>query len=212
MKLSRSQYIFFTLTLIYLIAGIPLLLIDKGIPSLWINERHHQILDFFFKNYTYLGGGIMIGLVLLYFIIYNRRNFIIFGTAAGLLSILVQLVFKKFLFEDIERPASFFKESEILNFVEGVNMHYHYSFPSGHTSLAFLIATSLILLYPKRKLGISMFIFAFTIGISRIYLFQHFFIDTYFGTITGVTVALMVFGLFSYLEKRNRFPSSILNK
>ncbi len=204
MKLKRTHYLFFILTGIYLIAGIPLLLMDKGVPTIWFNDHHTPVLDIFFKYYTNLGGGSMIAVILIFLLITNRRKFIIFGTASAIMSVIVQLLFKQHLFSHVVRPAKHFKGELTLNFVEGVNMHYLYSFPSGHTSLAFLIATSMVLFYPEKKIGILMFIYAFFIGISRIYLFQHFYIDTYFGTIIGTTMAVIVYAVFKYFENKKK--------
>jgi len=47
-----------------------------------------------------------------------------------------------------------------------------YSFPSGHTSASFAIATTIAFNMPR--LSIVAFILAFAIGISRIYLGVHY--------------------------------------
>lgn len=62
-----------------------------------------------------------------------------------------------------------------------------YSFPSGHSSAAFLFATLVSYFFPKLKL--SLFIFASLIGISRVILKLHFPTDILFGAFLGVLIA-----------------------
>jgi len=52
-----------------------------------------------------------------------------------------------------------------------------------------------------RFLGLLFFLMAFLVSISRIYLLQHFFVDTYFGAIIGVVTTLICYHLFERSEK-----------
>ena len=59
------------------------------------------------------------------------------------------------------------------------------SFPSGHTSSAFALATSLSLSYPKWYIIVPSFTWAGTVGYSRMYLGVHYPSDVLAGAIIG---------------------------
>jgi undecaprenyl-diphosphatase len=63
------------------------------------------------------------------------------------------------------------------------------SFPSGHASRAFAMAT-LIALGTRPRVGAAAFVFAALVGLSRIYLGLHWPSDVLAGAVLGVTLAL----------------------
>lgn len=73
-----------------------------------------------------------------------------------------------------------------------------YSFPSGHTTFAFSTATSLSLQYKKWYVAIPAYLWASSVGYSRIYLGVHYPSDVATGVFTGVGSAL----LCNYLNKK----------
>ncbi len=109
----------------------------------------------------------------------------------------------------MSRPKVFFQDID-LHFVEGVSIHSRYSFPSGHTLTAFSLATLLVFLFPKQKmLAIVAFICSLLVGISRIYLAQHFFKDVYAGALMGTLFTAV---LFIWMEKQRWYNSIPLDK
>jgi undecaprenyl-diphosphatase len=64
-----------------------------------------------------------------------------------------------------------------------------YSFPSGHTSLSFATATALSRAYPKWYVIIPSFLWAGTVGYSRIYLGVHNPSDVAAGSLLGIGTA-----------------------
>lgn len=100
-------------------------------------------------------------------------------------------VFKKWVFPGAPRPKTWFAEQgQALNFVPGVDVHAHNSFPSGHTLTAFALFFLLTLLLPKRGWGWLFLGLASLAGFSRIYLAQHFPTDVFFGSFLGISSVL----------------------
>lgn len=109
-------------------------------------------------------------------------------------SVTVTAYFSKSFFAHA-RPFAYFEQMGIatqLNLVEGVKVHTgSTSFPSGHTMAGFALFAFLAFCWPNKKLsGTLFFLLALIVGLSRIYLVQHFFKDVYLGAILGVLIAM----------------------
>jgi len=194
---------FFFLSLCYFVLGFILLLsINKGDVVLFLNHLHNPCSDLFFKYFTHLGSGQLAGILFLVFLFFAplRKTFVV-GTSFALMGIFTQF-FKKIIFPQAGRPHDlFWMEMDKMNLVEGVTVRTDFSFPSGHTAAGYIIA--LVLVWSLQKKTLWTFIFfaiATTVGISRIYLFQHFFIDTYFGTLLSFLIG---YSVIWYFERAN---------
>lgn len=77
-----------------------------------------------------------------------------------------------------------------------------FSFPSGHTSLAFATASSLTLAYPKWYIALPSFGWALAVGYSRMHLGVHYPSDVLAGAVVGCLSSYAVFWLNkNYIKK-----------
>lgn len=196
------------LTAAYLVIGGLLLVTTKhGDLVLWLNDRHSDFGDYFFKYSTYVGDGVVLAAVALIFLFVNYHKFYTFLIAIAFQTVFVH-IFKQWLYAGEPRPKLFFQNSEVLlNFVDGVEVRSYDAFPSGHTASAFTLAFFLILVVRKGWMRILIFSGAVLVGISRMYILQHFARDVYFGSLIGiisVVLAYMIMAPKSEAEKLQR--------
>jgi undecaprenyl-diphosphatase len=74
------------------------------------------------------------------------------------------------------------------------------SFPSGHTSEAFSTATSLSILYPRWYVIVPSFVWAGTVGYSRMYLGVHYPTDILAGALVGCGSAFLCYKLNKWIH------------
>ena len=70
------------------------------------------------------------------------------------------------------------------------------SFPSGHTAAAWFCFVWIALLANKRWPAILCGLWAWGVGISRVYLFQHFPVDVAFGAFIGISSSSIFYYLY----------------
>ena len=166
---------------------------------LMFNHQNTPFLDQFFKYFTYLGEAFCVVFVLLFLII--KKNWVglkhTFFILLGAISF--NLFFKFVLFKAAPRPRKMLDNDALIHFIEGVDVHLINSFPSGHTLMASVCAAIIAFWYGKSgKIQIVCYWFCTTVALSRVYLFQHFFIDV----ATSMLFALFWTGLLMYFFNR----------
>ncbi|WP_461642845.1 phosphatase PAP2 family protein [Labilibaculum euxinus] len=179
----------------FVVSGAILLFVFSDIEfSILINKYSDPFLDHFFNAITQLGLGALLA-VLAVVLLFIRYYYAILCAGILLVSGIVTFVFKKILFADAMRPLFFLYDKQ-LRFPIGMEEHFKHSFPSGHTMTIFAIAFILFWIYKNSRVATINFTLAVLVGISRIYLFQHFLIDIYFGAILGIAESIFVVWLF----------------
>ena len=206
-ELFKIHRYFFILTFLFLIAGALMLLwIPKGQIEIWINGYHNHFLDILFQGVTFLGDGIFSFLFVLF--MFFRKIFwgIVSGCAILFTTVITQGL-KHFVFADALRPYKFFESTLHLYYIDGLHINSFFSFPSGHTSGAFTIFFFLAMTTRKQYMDIFCFFISLLVGISRMYLLQHFFEDVYCGALIGIAGTFITVIYFMYFTELSSKPA-----
>ncbi|WP_409772212.1 phosphatase PAP2 family protein [Thermaurantimonas sp.] len=163
------------------------LFFDKVELHLALNSWKHPLSDVFFKFITHLGDGLIFLPFILYFGLKKNREYFLLYSTAAVITLIVTALGKSVLFPNIDRPILEIGADK-LKLVEGVRMHKKYSFPSGHTMAAFAFWSLVAVIAPK-KLGYLFALIAILVGISRVYLSQHFIPDVAAGGLLGILIS-----------------------
>jgi membrane-associated phospholipid phosphatase len=166
---------------------------------LLINGLHHPWLDVFFSGITLMGDGtfvVLAAIVLLLYRVYNSLAML----ANGIVQAVTVSLFKRVLFPKALRPAAFL-EGQTIHLVPGVALHHTHSFPSGHTVTIFGLCVFLALCSSNRFVTILLLILSVLVGLSRVYLLQHFVMDVAVGAAIGTIIGIGAYYGFAYMRK-----------
>lgn len=179
--------------LIWFVSGFSLLLYFGNTEfSLRINQHVFLAADLFFGAITYLGDGYFaLALGLLFWFLKQPKNAFLLWLNYAISSGTTQLL-KRFVFADHHRPLKIIPHVQ-LHFPYGMELVYHHSFPSGHSTTVFAWATLLALFSKQKNAAWFYMSLAVLVAFSRIYLLQHFLGDTLAGSCIGFTSACLVF-------------------
>jgi membrane-associated phospholipid phosphatase len=195
--INQNKFYFLLLGIYFITGAVLLLTFEKGDLELMFNRQHIPVLDFVFKYLTYLGDGFFAIPFILIILLFRKTYQAIIMTASLLATFAIIQLLKTFIFYDHHRPSKFFTEAHEIYYVEGVDIHSLHSFPSGHSAQAFCIFLLCALFIRNKNWSFVFFTLALGVTLSRIYLMQHFFIDTYFGALIAVIVT---FGIYVWVE------------
>ena len=190
-----NRYFFAGFLFFFLVGLIFLLTEGKAASFLYLNPYHQTKLDTFFIYLTFLGDGLFSITIFLVLLLLRRYSQAIQLMVAFLVSALFAQVLKNLF--SMPRPKEFFAPGQYAYFINGVTHTGFSSFPSGHSTSVFALATLLALFEKNKKWNILYLFGAVAVGYSRIYLGQHFLGDVLVGSFLGVSLAVLVHWLFS---------------
>lgn len=165
-----------------------------------ININRNTALDPTFKSITNSAIPLSIAApVVLYSIGLIQKDSVIkhkalFIGETFLVSAFVTLASKKI----IKRERPYLRYTQI----DPVVFEDSYSMPSGHTSSAFATATSLSLAFPKWYVIAPSFIWASSVGYSRMHLGVHYPSDVVAGALVGSASAFLTYKANQWINKR----------
>ena len=179
----------------FLVGLIVLLEKGKTASFMMLNPFHQTLLDYFFIGFTYLGDGVFTIAIIILLMVLRRWPLAWQLLTAFLLSTLLAQVLKE-LFH-MPRPWEVFNHGEYGYFIDGITNHGHASFPSGHSTSVFTLATMMAIFEKNKKMNVLYLLMAVAVGYSRIYLGQHFLTDVLMGSFLGVTCSLLSHWVFT---------------
>lgn len=183
----------------FLLLGLAVLSqVEHGQEIIALNPWRVQPWNSIFHVLTHLGEFypyVVLGIVLL-FIRYRFAFLLVLG---GLITIPVGYVLKDKFAED--RPNTFFEKRDMQKdvvVVPGVKLAGgQTSFPSGHTTSAFVVFGLLTAMLPPKRQprALAFVLLAALTGFSRIFLVQHFLPDVLGGAVLGTALVLLVLAI-----------------
>lgn len=168
-------------------------IIGKNELFLLLNADLGKAADYIFTFFTFLGDGVWWTILLLLFIFF-RKKFLPVLLFSFLFSEIFIESFKNFILPNEPRPIKAIAGKGLIHTVNGVELHSIGSFPSGHTTQAFIFFLLACLMIDKKWIVPAGFFYALLIGYSRIYLAQHFPRDVAGGMLfASISVLLSIF-------------------
>jgi len=199
---AGNRLFFSCFVFVFLVGFIFLLMEGKAGAFVALNPYHRSALDTFFIYVTFLGDGVFSVLVIVLFLLMRRWSQASLVTISFLLSALLANILKNVF--SMPRPKQFFAPGEYAYFINGVTNVGFASFPSGHTTSVFALATMLALLEKNKRTNVVYLLVAVAVGYSRIYLGQHFLNDVLMGSTIGMLTSLVIYWLLG--EKLQSLP------
>ena len=193
--LQKNKYYYTTILFFLLFGGVVLLNNSKEDIFFLVNSLHSSSLDFLFLKFNIIGNVEFSVFCVLSILILRNWRLALKATSCFIAVMLVTQFMKHILFPGTLRPILYFQEST-LRLVDGVIQLTTESFPSGHTSAAFSIATFFALYKSGRWWNFTFAFIALIVGYGRIYLSQHFITDVYAGMIIGVLITTLVYAFY----------------
>jgi membrane-associated phospholipid phosphatase len=179
------------LVIILAISGASLVFFSDKDIFFRLNTVHTLYLDTFFQNYTLLGDGVFSIAVFLILLLAERTALAMQVIMGYLFSGIISQILKRTIHSP--RPHAIISNAEYPYFIDGITHTGMTSFPSGHTTSVFVLATLLALNTRDKRISLIYLITAIITGYSRIYLGQHFLADVVAGALIGVFSAMIIY-------------------
>lgn len=201
LHLLKKYRIYYTLAFLLVIIGLVLLLLlPKGEVVLSLDAHSTKSLDIFFLIITKAGEIIGASVLFVLIVFFADKKYRVIYPLSVILMILISQGLKQFVYADEHRPNHTYKS---LHYIDGLERHSNNSFPSGHTTAAFTYFTLFALAFNKRYIQVLAPLVAALVGLSRVYLGQHYLHDIVAGAVLGIVIATIVTHLYSsYLIRK----------
>jgi len=173
----------------WFLGATTLFMYDKIELQTYFNRIGNPIIDSINRALTHAGDGIFAIVVCIAFLFIRLKTalllFISFIISAGIVQLL-----KHFVFSDINRPYFTLRHDPDFRIIENFTYHTSNSFPSGHSACIFAICTVIAFQYQSKiAWQILLALIAILIGLTRVYLCQHFLQDVIAGSLIGTLIA-----------------------
>ncbi len=186
---------------IYFFQNVP-----QGTLVMWFCDHFNKSIYMLFSLITRLGEPLFI-LVIIFLFFYRSVGKGVVLFASWFIASMLTICLKNIL--ETHRPPFFFKD-EIISCAGNIDLLFYHSTPSGHTTAAFAFFAALSLQSRNKLLQFFCWYAAFLVGLSRIVLFTHFYLDVYLGSIIGGVFAFFIHwafytnNLFSFKSWKNK--------
>lgn len=158
---------------------------DSMFIELINNKIKNKYLDAFMYRATNLGGAAFIIIFTIFLIVFGNASWRVVGIEA-----LLALGISQFIVVSLKMLLNRERPYKILEHLHTFGIELRdYSFPSGHTTASFSLATTIALNVPR--LSLLVFFLAMIIGLSRIYLGVHYPTDVLAGVMVGIIVPIL---------------------
>ena len=168
-----------------------------------VHETFHSIewLNYAMKYLSLLAKGGAISIVCcILLLIFKKTRRVGFAVAFALVLdvLVVNIILKNAVGR--ARPWTHEELSWAQAFYEryGISLSTDYCFPSGHTAVTFCVAAVLVIFY--RAKAVPAVVLAFLIGVSRIYLCEHYVTDVAAGMLIGAVCGVAGYFIFRAAE------------
>jgi undecaprenyl-diphosphatase len=179
--------------------------VQKEILLFFVNISN-PVLDFI-ANFSSLFGEQTLLILILSIVMYTYDKNKGFAICGSLVISLVSMGVLKAIFKS-PRPFT------VLDEIKGKRLSTAtgYSFPSGHTTGAAALYSSLAFAIKKRILSIFCAIIIVLVGLSRLYLGVHWPLDVEVGLILGILLSMIFYPIFETIAKslENKFKISLI--
>lgn len=204
--------------LLFLNAGLVLTYnTSYGYEILSLNDWRREPLNSIFRFFTLLGEEYVYVISVLAALFWRYRYALMIALS-GLITIPTVYLIKEFF--AVDRPITFFRNRGMVDFlvnVPGVDLNVgQTSFPSGHTMSAFALYGVLTLIAGEkhRRLGLFFALLAIAVGVSRVFLVQHFLADVLAGAALGILVGWLVWKIdqTQFFQQAKWLDKNLLSK